>query len=83
MGGIFQAVMIAEGSEPVCCEEEYLAAWQQLVDSGLAWQLQGWFGRTAQDLIEQGLIELPEQQGWEEIDSLHQEVIASIKEKQA
>ena len=39
-------------------EEQVLAAWQQLVNTGLAWRLQGWFGRTAQHLIDQGLIEV-------------------------
>ena len=37
-------------------EEEQKQAWQYLVDTGLCWQLQGWFGRTAQHLIEQGVI---------------------------
>jgi hypothetical protein len=48
----FEAVMIAEGVEPAT-EEEYIKAWQHLIDSGLAWSLQGWFGRTASNLIEQ------------------------------
>lgn len=52
----FKAVMIAEGVEPVATEEEYLAAWQELVNSGAAWKLQGFFGRTAAALIKEGLI---------------------------
>lgn len=35
-------------------EEEILAAWQQLIDTGVAFQLQGWYGRTANDLIRSG-----------------------------
>jgi len=52
----YNAVMIAEGVEPVETEEEWLEAWRYLVDTGLAWTLNGWFGRTATDLIEAGKI---------------------------
>jgi len=38
-------------------EDEQLEAWQYLHDTGLAYQLQGWFGRSAKTLIEAGLIE--------------------------
>lgn len=52
----YDAIGIAEGFVECDSEEEYLAAWQHLVDTGLAWSLQGWFGRTARDLIEAGVI---------------------------
>lgn len=52
----FTATMIAEGAEEAESEEQYLEAWQHLHDSGLAYQLQGWFGRTAQALIAEGRI---------------------------
>ena len=37
-------------------------AWQYLIDSGHAWTLQGWYGRTARDLIEQGICTHPHTQ---------------------
>ena len=52
----YRAAMIAEGVWPANSEDEYFEAWQHLVNSGLAWRLQGWFGRTARDLIESGAI---------------------------
>ena len=56
----YTATGIAEGFIDAESEEQVLEAWQTLVDTGLAWQLQGWFGRTASQLIEQGYINAPE-----------------------
>lgn len=52
----YDAIGIAEGFVEADSEEQVLEAWQYLVDTGLAWNLQGWFGRTARDLIDAGLI---------------------------
>jgi hypothetical protein len=43
----------AEGEDAT--EEERIEAFQYLIDTGLVWKLQGWYGRTAMDLINRGL----------------------------
>jgi hypothetical protein len=62
------AILIVEGAdissgphegEPYP-EEKVIEAWQLLIDTGLAWQLQGWFGRTAAHLIGEGICEEPD-----------------------
>ncbi len=50
------AVGLAEGYLDTEDEQDIIDAWQHLHDTGLAYRLQGWFGRTAQSLIEQGVI---------------------------
>lgn len=40
-------------------DEETVAFFQHLVNTGLAWQLQGSYGRTAQAMLEAGLISSP------------------------
>tara|TARA_Y100000310_G_C20577952_1_gene761424 strand:- start:1054 stop:1230 length:177 start_codon:yes stop_codon:yes gene_type:complete len=52
----YLAVGIAEGFEEAESEEQVIEAWQYLLDTGMCWTLQGWFGRTANQLIEQGII---------------------------
>lgn len=51
----FTATMIAEGVQDAT-EEQQIEAWQHLHDTGLAYQLQGFFGRTAQHLLNEGII---------------------------
>ena len=51
----FDAVGIAEGWIEADSEQQVVEAWQQLIDSGTVWQLQGWFGRTAKQLIDEGV----------------------------
>ena len=52
---VFTATMIAEGVEEPENEEQYYEAWQTLIDTGVVWELQGFFGRNAVALIENGL----------------------------
>lgn len=56
-----EAIDIAEGYTDAETKEQYIAAWQQLIDSGLAWSLQGWFGRRAMQMIEEGHCKPPTQ----------------------
>lgn len=37
-------------------EEKLIAAWQYLLDTGLVWKLQGFYGRNAARMIEAGTI---------------------------
>lgn len=56
---IFEATMIAEGNFEIAGyepdEATAIEAWQMLIDTGVVWQLQGWFGRQAVALIEAGV----------------------------
>ena len=52
---IHQAVGIAEGYIPSESAEEELKAWQMLIDTGVCWKLQGWFGRQAIWLIDNNI----------------------------
>jgi len=57
---MFTAVGIAEGFISAESEEQVIEAWQFLIDTGLAWKLQGWFGRTASHLIGEGICQEPD-----------------------
>ena len=54
----YLACAIAEGfcEGEDATEEQQIEAWQYLHDTGRAYSLQGWYGRTVRELIEQGII---------------------------
>jgi hypothetical protein len=55
----YQAVGLAEGFIEAESEEQVIQAWQHLIDNGMVWSLQGWFGRAANRLIEAGICTRP------------------------
>ena len=52
----YTATGLAEGFIDADSEDQVIEAWQYLHDTGLAYRLQGWFGRTARHLVEMGYI---------------------------
>jgi hypothetical protein len=53
---VYNAIGLAEGFIEADSEEQFIEAWQFLLDTGLVWTLQGFFGRTAVSMIEEGYI---------------------------
>lgn len=49
-----EAIQIIEGNEDAE-ETSIQEAWQYLIDKGVVWQLQGFYGKTAKQLIEAGV----------------------------
>lgn len=47
--------------------EEQIQAWSYLIKTGLAWQLQGWYGRTAQHLIRMEIIDAKGNISWDDV----------------
>lgn len=62
-----EACFAAEGViEPT--RNEYFEAWAHLIATGQCWQLQGWYGRTAENLINLGFINRQGQIDWFLVD---------------
>jgi hypothetical protein len=53
-----QAIKIVEGDID-STEREQIEAWQWLIDKGHVWNLQGWYGRNAVELIEAEICSAP------------------------
>jgi len=51
---LFDLMMSFE--DQTCTYEEAIELFQHLVDTGMAWKLQGFYGRTAKMLIDNGEI---------------------------
>jgi len=57
----FEAIMTIEGTDNAS-DDEQIAAWQHLIDTGIVWTLQGWYGRGAFHLINSGYCTMPAQE---------------------
>ncbi len=56
---ISDAICVIELGEGT--EQDQIAAWQYLIDTGAVWQLQGIYGRTAVYLIDEGICTAPDE----------------------
>ena len=54
---LYNATMIAEGAMDETSEMSYIQAWQHLVDTGVVWELQGFFGRAAHRMLSDGTLQ--------------------------
>lgn len=54
-----RAVSIASGLQPPTDTEEFVWAYQKVVDEAIAWMLPPWVGEIAWEMIEAGDIYLP------------------------
>lgn len=52
-----EAIRLIEDNETVESPEDELQAWAYLIKTGLVWQLQGFYGRTATQLINNRVID--------------------------
>ena len=64
----YDAIAILEGfsdQEPTL--EDNMNAWALLIETGQCWTLQGWYGRNAAGLIQDGLISETGKINWEKV----------------
>ena len=53
---LYNATMIAEGAMDETNDMSYIQAWQHLVDTGVVWELQGWFQRAVTRMLSEGTL---------------------------
>jgi len=53
---LYNATMIAEGAMDETNDMSYIQAWQHLVDTGVVWELQGFYGRAAHRMLSEGTL---------------------------
>lgn len=64
----YHAVAYAEGFEEPDNSNDTVRAWSYLIGTRLAYSLQGWFGRTAQSIIENGAIDEYGKVNWDKVN---------------
>ncbi len=64
----YMATGYAEGFEQVDHPFDIIRAWSYLVGTKLAYSLQGWFGRTAQGLIDARVMDVNGIVDWEYVE---------------
>jgi hypothetical protein len=64
----YMATGIAEGFEEASCNEDVVKAWSYLIGTGLAYKLQGWFGRNANTIIDTGMINADGTVDWDKVN---------------
>jgi uncharacterized protein (DUF2267 family) len=69
----YLATAYTEGFEEAPSYDAVIEAWTYLIATKLAYQMQGWFGRTANQLIEQGAIAKDGTINWDMVDNYSDE----------
>jgi hypothetical protein len=71
----YTACSIVEGfSDEPATPKETLEAWAYLIKTGQCWSLQGWYGRSAASLIENGYISKTGKINWNVIEKRHPDI---------
>lgn len=69
---LLRAVEIIESDENATMQDE-LRAWAYVIKSGACWNLQGFYGRGASNLIESGMISKTGRISWKKVNQMMDE----------